>query len=60
MLHCENHPTLLRDIGMEQCWTSVRNLQLNRMAEAFVKTFERDHVRINPSPDAEIVMAQLL
>lgn len=29
------------------------------MAEAFVKTFKRDYVSVNPPPDAETVMAQL-
>lgn len=29
------------------------------MAEAFVKTFKRDYVSVNPTPDAETVMAQL-
>lgn len=31
----------------------------NGMAEAFVKTFKRDYVAVNPTPDAETVMAQL-
>ncbi len=44
---------------MEQCRTPVRSPQSNGMAEAFVKTFKRDYVRINPTPDAETVMAQL-
>ncbi len=44
---------------MEQCRTPVRSPQSNGMAEAFVKTFKRDYVRINPKPDAETVMAQL-
>ncbi len=30
----------------------------NGMAEAFVKTFKRDYVSVNPTPDAETVMAQ--
>ncbi|CAN7747716.1 IS3 family transposase [Ensifer adhaerens] len=51
--------SLLRDIGMEPCTTPVRSPQSNGMAEAFVKTFKRDYVSVNPTPDAETVMAQL-
>jgi putative transposase len=29
------------------------------MAEAFVKTIKRDYVRVNPTPDAVTVLAQL-
>lgn len=29
------------------------------MAEAFVKTFKRDYVAVNPIPNAETVIAQL-
>ncbi len=32
---------------------------VQRMAEAFVKTFKRDYVSVNPVPDAETVIAQL-
>ncbi len=51
--------SLFRDIGMEPCTTPVRSPQSNGMAEAFVKTFKRDYVSVNPTPDAETVMAQL-
>ncbi|MCM5689537.1 IS3 family transposase [Sinorhizobium meliloti] len=51
--------SLLREIGMEPCTTPVRSPQSNGMAEAFVKTFKRDYVAVNPTPDAETVMAQL-
>ena len=29
------------------------------MAESFVKTFRRDHVNINPTPDADTVLERL-
>ena len=51
--------SLLIDIGMEPCSTPIRSLQSNGMAEAFVKAFKRDYVSVNPTPDAETVMAQL-
>lgn len=44
---------------MEPCTTPVRSPQSNGMAEAFVKTFKRDYVAVNPTPDAETVMVQL-
>ena len=44
---------------MEPCTTPVRSPQSNGMAEAFVKTFKRDYVRVNPLPDAETVLRQL-
>jgi len=31
----------------------------NGMAEAFVRTIKRDHVRVSPQPDAHTVMKQL-
>lgn len=51
--------TLLRDIGMEPRSTPVRSPQSNGMAEAFVKTFKRDYVSVNPVPDAQTVIDQL-
>ncbi|WP_143531684.1 IS3 family transposase [Xaviernesmea oryzae] len=51
--------SLLRDIGMQPCSTPLRSPQSNGMAEAFVKTFKRDYVSVNPTPDAETVIAQL-
>lgn len=44
---------------MEPCSTSVRSPQSNRMAEAFVKTFKRDYISVNPVPNAMTVIAQL-
>jgi putative transposase len=47
------------DIGLKPRRTPYRSPQSNGMAEAFVKTFKRDYVRINPTPDAPTVLAQL-
>jgi transposase InsO family protein len=41
------------------CFTPVRSPESNGIAEAFVKTFKRDYVRLNPRPDAAAVMAAL-
>ena len=46
-------------IGLIPCFTPVRSPESNGIAEAFVKTFKRDYVRLNPRPDAAAVMAQL-
>ncbi len=51
--------TLLRDIGMEPRSTPVRSPRSSGMAEAFVKTFKRDYVSVNPVPDAQTVLDQL-
>ena len=55
----KNTKTLLRDIGMEPRSTPIRSPQSNGMAEAFVKTFKRDYVSVNPVPDARTVIDQL-
>jgi putative transposase len=47
------------DIGMLPRRTPYRSPQSNGMAEAFVKTFKRDYVRLNPMPDAQSVLSQL-
>jgi putative transposase len=47
------------DIGFIPCRTPYRSPQSNGMAEAFVKTFKRDYVRVNPTPDAHTVLEQL-
>jgi transposase InsO family protein len=39
-------------IGLMPCFTPVRSPESNGIAEAFVKTFKRDYVRLNPRPDA--------
>jgi putative transposase len=46
-------------VGLVPCFTPVRSPESNGIAEAFVKTFKRDYVRLNPRPDAAAVMAQL-
>lgn len=49
-----------RDIGLIACRTPYRSPQSNGMAEAFVKTFKRDYVSINPTPDGPTVLGKLL
>lgn len=39
-------------LNLVPCFTPVESPQSNGMAEAFVKTFKRDYVRVNPIPDA--------
>jgi len=46
-------------LNLVPCFTPVRSPQSNGMAEAFVKTFKRDYVRVNPLPDAEAVMRRI-
>src|SRR5262245_14698828 len=48
-----------RHIGLEPRTTPLESPQSNGMAEAFVRTIKRDHVRVSPRPDAETVMRQL-
>ncbi len=47
------------EIGLLPLNTPVKSPQSNGMAEAFVRTFKRDYVRVNPCPDAETVIASL-
>ena len=49
-----------RDIGLIACRTPYRSPQSNGMAEAFVKTFKRDYVSVNPIPDGPTVLEQLV
>ena len=46
-------------LGLRSRFTPVRSPESNGMAEAFVKTFKRDYVRIHERPDAEAVLNQL-
>src|SRR5215469_12152029 len=39
-------------LNLVPCFTPVESPESNGMAEAFVKTFKRDYVRVNPIPDA--------
>src|SRR6516162_11119073 len=46
-------------LNLEPCFTPVESPESNGMAEAFVKTFKRDYVRINPLPDARTVLPRI-
>jgi len=46
-------------LGLVPCFTPVRSPESNGIAEAFVKTFKRDYVRVNLLPDALTVLRQL-
>ena len=48
-----------RQSGLSPCFTPAKSPESNGMAEAFVKTFKRDYVRVNPVPDAPTVLQQL-
>ena len=45
-----------QQIGLKSCFTPVKSPQSNEMPEAFVKTFKRDYIRVNPLPDADTVL----
>jgi transposase InsO family protein len=44
-------------LNLVPCFTPVESPESNGMAEAFVKTFKRDYVRVNPIPDAAAALA---
>jgi transposase InsO family protein len=44
-------------LNLVPCFTPVESPESNGMAEAFVKTFKRDYVRVNPVPDAASALA---
>jgi transposase InsO family protein len=46
-------------LNLEPCFTPVESPESNGMAEAFVKTFKRDYVRVNPIPDAAAALARI-
>ena len=46
-----------RSCNLVPCFTPVESPESNGMAEAFVKTFKRDYVRVSPIPDAAAALA---
>jgi putative transposase len=46
-------------LNLIPCFTPVRSPESNGGCEAFVKTFKRDYVRVNPRPDAMSVLQRL-
>jgi putative transposase len=46
-------------LNLEPCFTPVESPESNGMAEAFVKTFKRDYVRINSLPDARTALSRI-
>jgi putative transposase len=44
-------------LNLVPCFTPVESPESNGMAEAFVKTFKRDYVRVSPIPDANTALA---
>jgi putative transposase len=48
-----------RAVGLEPRTTPLQSLQSNGMAEAFVRTFKGDYVRVNPLPDAHSLISKL-
>lgn len=47
-------------LNLEPCLTPVESPESNGMAEAFVKTFERDYVRVNPISDARTTLLRII
>ena len=46
-------------LGLLPCFTPVESPESNGMAEAFVRTFKRDYVRVSPIPDAATALAAI-
>ena len=46
-------------LNLEPCFATVESPESNGMAEAFVKTFKRDYVRVTALPDADAALAML-
>lgn len=46
-----------RALNLAPCFTPVESPESNGMAEAFVKTFKRDYVRVSSIPDAATTLA---
>ncbi len=46
-------------LNLVSCFTPVQSPESNGISEAFVKTFKRDYVRINPLPDALTALRQI-
>ena len=44
-------------LNLEPCFTPVESPESNGMAEAFVKTFKRDYVRVTALPNADAALA---
>ena len=46
-------------LNLNPCFTPVESPQSNGVAEAFVKTFKRDYVRVSPIPNARTALASV-
>jgi transposase InsO family protein len=46
-------------LNLDAHFTPIESPESNGIAEAFVKTFKRDYVRINPIPDARTALAAI-
>ena len=51
--------TFAAALNLIPCFTPVRSPESNGMAEAFVKTFKRDYLRVNPVPDAKTALSRI-
>jgi len=58
-LHASETLDFAAALGLVPCFTPVHSPESNGIAEAFVKTFKRDYVRVNPLPDAATVLRQI-